>query len=65
MKKPKAVETALAPRGGSYLADPVTGALTPLFVPETGMDPDYRLPGEAETPETPADKMDAANEEQI
>ena len=64
MKKPKAVETALAPRGGSYLADPVTGALTPLFVPETGMDPDYRLPGEAESPETPAAE-DAAHEEQI
>jgi hypothetical protein len=64
MKTPKAVETALAPRGGSYLADPVTGALTPLFVPETGMDPDYRLPGEAESPETPAAE-DAAHEEQI
>lgn len=63
MKSPKAVETALPPRGGSYLADPVTGALTPLFVPETGMDPDYRLPGSADTPETPAD--DAANKEQI
>ena len=61
MKKPiVAVQTAPAHRrGGSFLADPVTGIRTPLFLPDSGMNPD--LPGTAETPETPAA---AENEEQ-
>ena len=60
MKKPiVAVQTALAPRGGSFLADPVTGALTPLFMPDCGMDPDAAVV--AEIPATPA--PDAENEE--
>ena len=45
------------PRGGSYLQDPETGALTPIFIPETGMDPDNVLP--------PAITAAAAQEEQI
>lgn len=63
MKYPKlAVQTAPALRGGSFLADPVTGELTPLFMPDCGMNPD--LPGSAETTETPA--PDAADiEEQV
>lgn len=56
-----AVETALPPRGGSYLADPETGALTPLFMPDCGMDPDTTEL--VEIPETPA--PDAENEEPI
>ena len=57
-----AVETALPPRGGSYLADPETGAFTPLFMPACGMDPDATEPVAAqEIPETPA--PDAENEE--
>lgn len=56
MKSPKAVETAPAPRGGSYLADPVTGALTPLFIPESGMNPDG--PGVAAIPAPDADNKE-------
>jgi hypothetical protein len=46
----------ITPQGGSYLQDPETGELTPLFVPGTGMDPDNTQPIEAGTPETPEEE---------
>lgn len=50
------------PRGGSYLQDPVTGELTPIFIPGMGMDPDSVLPMPEGTPETTAA---AGQEEQV
>lgn len=54
MKAPVKVAEApdfAPPHGGSFLRDPDTGAVTTLFVPDSGMDPDN---GQPIAPETPA-----------
>ena len=52
---PAAEPEDITRHGGSYLQDPETGEVTPLFIPDKGMDPDAKPPVAAE----PAARVDA------